>query len=241
MTTAATLPPVGEWLGRSFRLAFARWTTLFLLGAVSWLLSAVIVVVLFAGVIATIGLVHGWDMLPRLVDPEDVYAASGDPTLGLMFQAVGFLAAFLVLRITTTYLLAMTHATLDGTSGFRESLRRAKRRSYRFLGMVLLHQIGIMLASLLLIVPGILLAIWWSVAPQVFAAEDLGIRATLGRSRALVRGRWWGVFGRTLLLSLVASAVMIVPIAGWVLGPCLALCGMAELYRDLSAGAAAAS
>jgi hypothetical protein len=47
-----------------------------------------------------------------------------------------------------------------------------------------------------------------------------------------VRGRFLAVLGRLLLLGLVAGAIALVPLVGWVLAPGLALVAWGELYRD---------
>ncbi len=62
---------------------------------------------------------------------------------------------------------------------------------------------------ILLIIPGIIFSIWFSFSGVVQAVEKPGVVASLKRSRALVRGRWWGVFGRGLLFGLVTGIAYI--------------------------------
>jgi hypothetical protein len=64
---------------------------------------------------------------------------------------------------------------------------------------------------LLLVIPGIYLIVVWSVCVPVIVIERAGPLAALGRSRQLIRGHGWGVFGRLVALSLmqgVASTVL---------------------------------
>lgn len=61
-------------------------------------------------------------------------------------------------------------------------------------GIGLLAGLGIGLGFLLLIVPGLILLTWWSVIAPVVVIERKGLDA-FGRSRDLVRGNGWQVFG----------------------------------------------
>ena len=75
----------------------------------------------------------------------------------------------------------------------------------------LLAGIGIAIGFVLLIVPGLFLLTIWSVAAPVVVLERPGVVAALGRSRELVRGHGWQVFGVIVLFFLilvVASAII---------------------------------
>jgi hypothetical protein len=109
--------------------------------------------------------------------------------------------------------------------------------------------IGIFVGFILLVVPGLVLAtVWFVIAPVVVLEQPGGLRA-LGRSRDLVRGNGWGVFGvifvLIFLVGLLASGIDIAaksagtdvgPIVRVVVGiftaPLGALAG-AVLYVDL--------
>ena len=63
------------------------------------------------------------------------------------------------------------------------------------LGLGIVAGIAIGIGFLLLIVPGLILMTIWSVAAPVLVLERAGVFASLGRSRELVRGNGWQVFG----------------------------------------------
>lgn len=73
--------------------------------------------------------------------------------------------------------------------------------------------IGIAIGFVLIIVPGLILITIWSVAAPVVVLERPGVLAALGRSRELVRGNGWQVFGVILVLDVlvivIASAIEI--------------------------------
>lgn len=74
----------------------------------------------------------------------------------------------------------------------------------------LLAGLGIGLGFLLLIVPGLILLTFWSVAAPVVVVEHPGAVKALGRSRALVRGHGWQVFGVIVVIFLSIIVVSIV-------------------------------
>ena len=73
-------------------------------------------------------------------------------------------------------------------------------------GSILLS-IGITIASIFLLVPGIILALmWWVYVPSI-VVEGKGIIEAFGRSRELTRGRRWHILG---LLAVIVIVMIIV-------------------------------
>jgi len=72
---------------------------------------------------------------------------------------------------------------------------------------VIVAGLGIALGFLALIVPGVLLALRWSVVAQVAAVEHEGWIPSLSRSRALTRGHYWHIFGLFVITALVNGGV----------------------------------
>jgi hypothetical protein len=79
------------------------------------------------------------------------------------------------------------------------------------LGAGILAGIGITIGLVLLIVPGLFLLTIWAVIVPAIVIERVGVIDSFGRSRELVRGNGWQVFGVIVvlfLLQLVASGVV---------------------------------
>jgi hypothetical protein len=85
----------------------------------------------------------------------------------------------------------------------------------------LLASLGIFFGLVLLIVPGLLLMTWWVVIIPVVALERTPAGSSFGRSRELVRGYGWNVFGVIVLTILALLAFEIVlsivlsPLSDW--------------------------
>jgi hypothetical protein len=70
----------------------------------------------------------------------------------------------------------------------------------------LLAAIGILVGLALLIIPGLVVLTWWLVLSPVIMLESRGVADGFGRSRQLVRGSGWPVFGVALLTLLILLA-----------------------------------
>jgi hypothetical protein len=67
--------------------------------------------------------------------------------------------------------------------------------------------IGIVIGFVLIIVPGLILITIWSVAAPVVVLEQPGVFAALRRSRELVRGNGWQVFGVIVVVYIMVAVV----------------------------------
>jgi hypothetical protein len=74
-------------------------------------------------------------------------------------------------------------------------------------GAVVLAALGIALGFILLIVPGIYLAIRWYLVPQAVVIEGARGAGALARSSQIVQGHWW----RTLGLVVLANVAIVIP------------------------------
>jgi ABC-type multidrug transport system fused ATPase/permease subunit len=78
------------------------------------------------------------------------------------------------------------------------------------IGAGILSGLGIGIGLFLLVVPGLILLTIWAVIAPVIVVERSGVIDAFGRSRELVRGNGWQVFGVILVAFLIAAAAGIV-------------------------------
>jgi hypothetical protein len=102
-------------------------------------------------------------------------------------------------------------AVADGYLGkrgeWRPALRYAARRLHSIIWVTFLGGLLSFAGLILLIVPGVYLYISFAVAVPVLLTEGLKGRHALGRSRQLVRGRFWPTFGVVILGAILVGIV----------------------------------
>jgi hypothetical protein len=115
----------------------------------------------------------------------------------------------------------------DGRRDFSagELLRSATPFILPLIGAGILAGIAIGIGLVLLIVPGLFLLTIWAVIAPVIVVEKSPVMASFGRSRELVRGNGWDVFGA------IVVAFLIVIIGGLVFGAIAASIADGPLLR----------
>jgi ABC-type multidrug transport system fused ATPase/permease subunit len=71
----------------------------------------------------------------------------------------------------------------------------------------ILFAIALVIGFVLIIIPGLILMTIWSVTVPVAVLEHRGITGSFGRSRELVRGNGWNVFGVIVIVFIGAAVV----------------------------------
>ena len=138
----------------------------------------------------------------------------GNP-IGGVFSAVGGLASLVTVPMLTCALIYGSMRGLEGKpASMEECLKAGVQRWLPMLGLMLGAGILILLGCILLVVPGILLALRWSVAGQILVLEGRGIPEAMGRSADLTRDRRGSIFlvfliffGIEFVIQAVLSAV----------------------------------
>jgi hypothetical protein len=91
----------------------------------------------------------------------------------------------------------------------RETLNRVLPRLNTLTFAGLLAAVGITIGFLLLIVPGLILITLWLLIVPAIMLENRGVFESFGRSRQLVSGHGWSVFGVIVLTVAILIAVNI--------------------------------
>ncbi|MDI6602948.1 MAG: hypothetical protein QME57_02385, partial [Patescibacteria group bacterium] len=138
--------------------------------------------------------------------------AAGGIGLFLIVLAIIF---FLVVSLSQIWgQTALLYAIKDSQEGIGivEAYRRGWHKILSYLWVSLLVGFITMGGFLLFVVPGIIFAVWFSLAVFVLIAEDLKGMNALLKSREYVRGKWGGVFWRFLFLGVLLLTIALIPI-----------------------------
>jgi hypothetical protein len=139
---------------------------------------------------------------------EALLSVSGSIILGILGALVGLAAGFLY----TGYVVKLVQDVRDGRRDF--SVGELFSHATPYLGTLILAGIlagiAIAIGFVLIIVPGLILLTIWAVISPSIVVEDKGVFEAFGRSRELVRGHGWQVFGAIVLAFLIIVVVGIV-------------------------------
>lgn len=125
-----------------------------------------------------------------------------------------FLGAFVsgvfgvILQATIIY---GTVSDLNGRkASVADGLGAGLRAFLPLIGLAIMMGLAIACASLLLLVPGIMLAVAWCVSAPSYVVEQTGVVGAVRRSAELTRGSRWQIFGLFVLYFVVAIIVQTV-------------------------------
>jgi hypothetical protein len=130
---------------------------------------------------------------------------SASPGLALLALAISLIATMLFTGMVVELVADVQDGRRDASVG--QLLRSVTPVLGRLLLVAIVAGVGVAIGLVLLIVPGLILLTVWSVAgPVVVLERSPGLKA-LRRSRELVRGHGWQVFGVIFVLGVLVTVV----------------------------------
>ena len=149
-----------------------------------------------------------------LLEAVSVHADLGSRDFGSGLVVFGVLLAALAIVGTSLfseifYSGAVAILLTDNYDGEPPGLRHISRHlAYgRLLAVDAIFALLVIVGLLLFVVPGVLFYIWFGLAGAVVEIERSGVRASLRRSRALVRGRFWLVVAVVAPIEVFSEAI----------------------------------
>ncbi len=119
--------------------------------------------------------------------------------------------ALLASIVTTGALLkCLLEAHAGRRNGWRASVSFALSHIPSLLLLGILTGLGLALSAILLIIPAIYLYVCWCVAIPVLMLEGIKGPKALGRSRRLIKGRWWATFSVLLATFVILTVFYVV-------------------------------
>jgi hypothetical protein len=180
------------------------------------------------------------DQFPVLVSTAvALYAVQFVLTL-LLSTAAAFALGILFWALSILYQGMVVELVKDIQDGRRDHsvsdlIRSVEPVFWPLAAVSVLFGIAIAIGFVLLIVPGLIPMVIWAVVAPVTVLERPGVFAAFGRSRELVRGNGWNVFG---VIVLVFLSVVVVSVAAGLLAGSLGSLGRAFVQWALDAALA---
>lgn len=133
---------------------------------------------------------------------------AGNFLLGLIAIGVGVIAATLYQGMVVSLVRDVQDGRRDSSVG--QLIEETWPVVLPLIGAGILAGIGIAIGLIILIVPGLILLTIWSVIAPVIVVERSGAIDAFGRSRALVKGNGWQVFGVIFVVFLISGIASLV-------------------------------
>jgi len=180
-----------------FNRSFAVYKTVFWPAMKMLLVSflAVIPLVLTIGIYATI----------YVITPDNNIFMLLNIVLGLLGLAA--IIFFIVVMYIAQIAIMIIVQKNDPNLKLKDAFMMAKAKALDFLGTSLLAGLLVLLWMLLLVVPGIIMAIHYTFISWVVLKENLFGMAAIKRSKSLVKNYWWAVAGRTILPTIIIMVI----------------------------------
>jgi hypothetical protein len=193
------LIPVSELLSKSFGLS----------KVIFWKVLGMIVLPMLAYI--PMGIIVGLFYLT-----SSFSAKLGSVWTMVIYIILGILALVAVCFAMYVYLMAQVGTYLlikeqNNNPKIWPTFKSARPQIMSWFETNLLASAFIFLWFLLLIVPGIIMAVYYNFVVWVFMFEGLKNKAAMRRSKELVKGQWWAVFGRFFLVFFPIWLVFVIP------------------------------
>ena len=201
--SGGSLPGVGDLLSQSWQIFISNAGTYIGIAILPIIIQIIGMVVLFFVLLG--GLVGGLLLggFQSIASSSSSLSKITSVSSLLLFVAVGLIIAGV--HILSQTALIYTAAHREKRIGLGEAFGFASGKLFSFLWVAILSIMIIGGGSLLFIIPGILFAIWFILAPFVLIGEDARGMTALLKSREYIRGNGLAVFWRLFAFGLIVG------------------------------------
>ncbi len=147
-----------------------------------------------------------------------LFGNASTPTVNFGFTNIIIL--FILSAISLVSMISIAYAIkqkIDKKScDLKEAITFGFNKLMPALGTMILLFIFVFLLSLLLIIPGIIFAVYWTFALYVVIFKNVSGNSALSQSKELVQNRWWKTLGFLFIIGLIPTligfiAIMLLP------------------------------
>ncbi|MER9415546.1 hypothetical protein NKI95_06110 [Mesorhizobium sp. M0306] len=139
---------------------------------------------------------------------------AGVPEFSAQRIIATIVAVLVSMTLSAILQAALVRAAIEDLNGKRPSIGDCLKTAISLLlpviGIALLVSLGAAAGAMLLLVPGIILWLRWSVAVPVLVQERLGVFGSMKRSRELTKGSRWALFGFWIVLFIAVVLIQAV-------------------------------
>lgn len=141
--------------------------------------------------------------------PVNWYLLGGEGTSGpqLSIQLAQLFKSMMGIIATMGIAVIVSQGLHGETMAWYTALRYSLSKLLTAIGTWVLGLLIIMGLTLLLIIPGLIQAFYYTFSIYAVALRNVGGKTALDYSKRLVQGQWWRIFGIVLLFNLIAQFI----------------------------------
>lgn len=131
----------------------------------------------------------------------------------LILSMVACLIAVVVgLLVQISFILVVKEKNTTITT--KQYLKKSWSMIGSYVWISFLVGLAVLAGFILLIIPGIIFAIWFVFSRYIFIVEGKKGRQAMAESKRLAKGYWWAIFGRFFVIGIFAGVISYIPLLG---------------------------
>lgn len=169
-------------------------------------------------------------LIPGILTLVSVLVTEFQTALGLTNTLYVLISAVLWIAIIVASIfmsIAIIRAVINPMVSVKQAYHDAKPVFWQYALLSVLVSLAMFVGFILLVIPGIIFFVWFAFSYFVLIEEHIGGIDAMKRSKALVSGKWWAVFGR--LVALVFAGLLVGMISGFIFGMLLGDTAIGEI------------
>lgn len=164
------------------------------------LMGAILFVAVFASTVIFVGI----NAYPAVLRGESLSSLPSFSPLSL----IGLILLFLSSLVLGLAFNKLVYSAAEGKpETINDSVKYGFENAVPYFVVSLVIGIFVLLGIIALVIPGIIIAVWLSLASSIFVIEGKRGMAVLKRSKELVTGYFWPVLGRIVMLGLLIGII----------------------------------
>jgi len=210
LPNAGELPKAGQIFNEAWEIYKKHFKTLVILSLIPTAVVTILIALFVGGGIA------------------GVVLKINTQALGAVGIVLGIIAFVFAIYLSLWGGVAQLYAIKDRAEAinWKEAFKRSKHKIGAFFTTSLLSTLAILGGFILLVIPGIIFALWFSQSSYVVVEENLQSAEALKRSKHYVQGRLGMVFGKVFYIVIITIGLFF--LLGFILGFIQASAGMKE-------------
>ena len=199
-----------ELLNQSFQIYKSRAKILFLIFAIPSLIS-----LLINGIGTVLSVLSFAALFGKVLTPTSEQGGLLGPSVFLVILFALFVVFYVIANavLSSWGQTSLYYAIKDREKeiGVKEAFKRGWKKVFSYWWIMTLSTLAFVFGLLLFIIPGIIFATWYSLAPIVLISEDLRGLKALNKSKEYISGRFAAVWGRLLFIMFILATIYFVP------------------------------